>query len=197
MMGLYKNKGNRKVKLAILATLATFTTAFAGIKYDIPMMDVRDEAGSNESRLGDMCIAGKKHWGVLCVKTPSRVTIPLGGGAVSLEAVCGVDCRNEVDEPAAFRIASPDGKVLWEKSGVRKGVKLDAKVDITGLESVVLEVLGADGIMAGWASGTFVFADVPGESHGRRSLVGYSSRGHKRVGTIAHMQRGQQRLVPA
>ena len=65
MMGLSKNKGNRKVKLAILATLATFTTAFAGIKYDIPMMDVRDEAGSNESRLGDMCIAGKKHWGVL------------------------------------------------------------------------------------------------------------------------------------
>ena len=159
MTGLSKNKGNRKVKLAILATLATFTTAFAGIKYDIPMMDVRDEAGSNESRLGDMCIAGKKHWGVLCVKTPSRVTIPLGGGAVSLEAVCGVDCRNEVDEPAAFRIVAPDGKVLWEKPDVKKGVKLDAKVDITGLESVVLEVSGAKGIMAGWASGTFVFAD--------------------------------------
>ena len=159
MMGLSKNKGNRKVKLAILATLATFTTAFAGIKYDIPMMDVRDEAGSNESRLGDMCIAGKKHWGVLCVKTPSRVTIPLGGGAVSLEAVCGVDCRNEVDEPAAFRIVAPDSKVLWEKFGVRKGVKLDANVDVTGLESVVLEVSGAKGIMAGWASGTFVFAD--------------------------------------
>ena len=159
MTGLSKNKGNRKVKLAILATLATFTTAFAGIKYDIPMMDVRDEAGSNESRLGDMCIAGKKHWGVLCVKTPSRVTIPLGGGAVSLEAVCGVDCRNEVDEPAAFRIVAPDSKVLWEKPDVKKGVKLDANVDVTGLESVVLEVSGAKGIMAGWASGTFVFAD--------------------------------------
>lgn len=51
MMGLSKNKGNRKVKLAILATLATFTTAFAGIKYDIPMMDISKEAGPNGTRL--------------------------------------------------------------------------------------------------------------------------------------------------
>lgn len=148
------------MKLAILAALATFTTAFAGIKYDIPMMDISKEAGPNGTRLGDVCLAGKKYWASLCVKTPSRVTIPLGGGAVSLQAVCGVDCRNEVDEPATFRIVAPDGKTLWEKAGVKKGVKLDAKVELTGLESVVLEVSGADGIMAGWAFGTvFEFAD--------------------------------------
>ena len=84
----------------------------------------------------------------------------LGGGAVSLSAVSGVDCRNEVDEPATFRIVAPDGKVMWEKAGVKKGVRLEAKVDLTGLETVVLEVSGADGIMAGWAFGTvFEFAD--------------------------------------
>ena len=152
--------GNWKLILSILATLATFTTAFAGIKYDIPMMDTSKEAGPNGVHIGDVCLAGKKYWASLCVKTPSRVTIPLGGGAVSLNAVCGVDCRNEVDEPATFRIVSPDGKTRWEKSDVKKGVKLDATVDLTGLESVVLEVSGADGIMAGWAFGTvFEFAD--------------------------------------
>ena len=152
--------GNWKLILSILATLATFTTAFAGIKYDIPMMDISKEAGPNGVHIGDVCLAGKKYWASLCVKTPSRVTIPLGGGAVSLSAVSGVDCRNEVDEPATFRIVAPDGKVMWEKAGVKKGVRLEAKVDLTGLESVVLEVSGADGIMAGWAFGTvFEFAD--------------------------------------
>ena len=152
--------GIEKMKLAILATLATFTTAFAGIKYDIPMMDTSKEAGPNGVHIGDVCLAGKKYWASLCVKTPSRVTIPLGGGAVSLSAVSGVDCRNEVDEPATFRLIAPDGKVMWEKAGVKKGVRLEAKVDLTGLESVVLEVSGADGIMAGWAFGTvFEFAD--------------------------------------
>ena len=152
--------GIEKMKLAILATLATFTTAFAGIKYDIPMMDISKEAGPNGVHIGDVCLAGKKYWASLCVKTPSRVTIPLGGGAVSLSAVSGVDCRNEVDEPATFRIVALDGKVMWEKAGVKKGVRLEAKVDLTGLESVVLEVSGADGIMAGWAFGTvFEFAD--------------------------------------
>ena len=148
------------MKLAMLATLATFTTAFAGIKYDIPMMDVKNEAGPHGTSIGDVCLAGKKYWASLRVKTPSRVTIPLGGGAVSLRALCGVDCRNEVAQPAAFRIVTPDGRVLWEKSGVKKGVQLDAKVELTGLESVILEVSGADGIMAGWAFGThFEFAD--------------------------------------
>ena len=152
--------GIEKMKLAILAALATFTTAFAGIKYDIPMMDISNEEGPHEARLGDVCLAGKKYWASLCVKAPSRVTIPLGGGAVSLNAVCGVDCRSAVNEPAAFRIVAPDGKVMWEKVGVKKGVRLEAKVDLTGLESVVLEVSGADGIMAGWAFGTvFEFAD--------------------------------------
>ena len=152
--------GNWKLVLAILVTLATFTTAFAGIKYDIPMMDTSKEAGRNGVHIGDVCRAGKKYWASLCVKTPSRVTIPLGGGAVSLSAVSGGDGRNEVDEPATFRIVSPDGKTLRETSDAKKGVKLDATVDLTGLESVVLEVSGADGIMAGWAFGTvFEFAD--------------------------------------
>ena len=142
------------------AVAATFTTAFADVKYDIPMMDVSREAGPHGTRIGDVCLAGKKYWASLCVKTPSRVTIPLGGGAVSLQAVCGVDCRNEVAQPATFRIVTPDGRVLWERSGIKKGVKLDAKVELTGLEFVVLEVSGADGIMAGWAFGThFEFAD--------------------------------------
>ena len=67
--------GIEKMKLAILATLATFTTAFAGIKYDIPMMDFSNEEGPHEARLGDVCLAGKKYWASLCVKAPSRVTI--------------------------------------------------------------------------------------------------------------------------
>ena len=110
-----KNIGNRIMKRAILAALATFTTAFAGVKYDIPMMDVKNEAGPHGTSIGDVCLAGKKYWASLRVKTPSRVTIPLGGGAVSLQAVCGVDCRNEVAQPATFRIVTPDGRVLWAR----------------------------------------------------------------------------------
>ena len=159
---LYSDLSVRLARMFVLpcAVAATFTTAFAGIKYDIPMMDVKNEAGPHGTSIGDVCLAGKKYWASLRVKTPSRVTIPLGGGAVSLQAVCGVDCRNEVAQPATFRIVTPDGRVLWERSGIKKGVKLDAKVELTNLESVVLEVAGADGIMAGWAFGThFEFAD--------------------------------------
>ena len=43
--------GNWKLALATLAILVTFTTAFAGIKYDIPMMDISKEAGPNGTRL--------------------------------------------------------------------------------------------------------------------------------------------------
>ena len=48
--------GNWKLILSILATLATFTTAFAGIKYDIPMMDIskahENERGANIVAVG-------------------------------------------------------------------------------------------------------------------------------------------------
>ena len=131
------------------------------LKYEIAMMDVSNEAGPNKATIDDyVCIAGWKSYGALKVMTPSRVTIPLGGGALSLEAEFGVDCRNTVDAPATFRMLASDGRVLHKEEGVKKGKKFTASLDLSGLDSIVLEVSGEPGIMAGWAkTTTFTYAE--------------------------------------
>lgn len=132
-----------------------------GLKYEIAMMDVSNEAGPNKATIDDyVCLAGWKSYGGLKVMTPSRVTIPLGGGALSLKAEFGVDCRNKVDAPATFRILASDGRVLHKEEGVKKGKSFSASLDLSGLDAVVLEVSGEPGILAGWTkTTTFTYAE--------------------------------------
>ena len=133
--------------------------ALADVKYGIQAMDVSNEAGSHKPECKAVCIAGAKHLaGALSVTAPSRLTIPLGGGATAFDATAGVDCGSEVDDAADFRVRAPDGRVLWEKKGIWMGSALKVHVDLTGLDSVVLEVSGKDGIQAGWAAAKFSYA---------------------------------------
>ena len=133
--------------------------AFADVKYELPAMHVLVDGKSVQAKHSKICLAGKKGYLALSVTTPSRVTFPLGGGATRLDSAVGVDCRTTVDSAADFRVLAPDGRVLWERKGVRKGVKIDVHVDLAGLDSVTLEVSGEDGIMAAWARPYFRFAD--------------------------------------
>ena len=145
----------------ILACLHVHTFAYsADVRYEIQNFDTSNEAGPHKPTYRAVCIARKTYWtGALSVTAPSRLTIPLGSGAIRFEATAGVDCKTAVDGAADFRVIAPDGKVLWEKKGIRKGTALDVHVDIAGLDSVVLEVSGEDGIQAGWAVANFTYED--------------------------------------
>ena len=132
---------------------------FADVKYELPAMHVLVDGKSVQAKHSKICLAGKTGYLALSVTTPSRVTFPLGGGATALDSAVGVDCRTTVDSAADFRALAPDGRVLWEKKGVRKGVKIDVHVDLAGLDSVTLETSGEDGILAAWARPYFRFAD--------------------------------------
>ena len=145
----------------ILACLHVHTFAYsADVRYEIQNFDTSNEAGQHKPTYRAVCIARKTYWtGALSVTAPSRLTIPLGSGAIRFEATAGVDCKTAVDGAADFRVIAPDGKVLWEKKGIRKGTALDVHVDIAGLDSVVLEVSGEDGIQAGWAVANFTYED--------------------------------------
>ena len=131
----------------------------ADVKYQIPNMDVSNEAGPHKASLGCVCIARQRRWAALSVMTPSRVTIPLGKGATAFDATAGVDCNTKVNAAADFRVCAPDGRVLWEEKSVRKGVGHKVHVDLSGLDSVILEVAGEDGILAGWADADFSYED--------------------------------------
>ena len=128
-------------------------------KFEIAMMDVSNETGPNPARVGYVCIANQQNWAALCVTTPSRVTIPLGEGAETFDAMLGVSCHTKVDSGACFKVIAPDGKVLWEKEGAKKGEKHFAHADIRGLDSVTLEVSGEAGVLAGWANTSFIYVD--------------------------------------
>ena len=146
-----------KAVFAMAVNCALF--AFADVKYELPAMHVLVDGKSVQAKHSKICLAGKKGYLALSVTTPSRVTFPLGGGATSLDSAVGVDCRTTVDSAADFRVLAPDGRVLWEKNGVRKGVSIDVHVDLAGLDSVTLETSGEDGILAAWARPYFRFAD--------------------------------------
>ena len=133
--------------------------AQAGQKFEVAMMDVSNEAGPNPAKVGYICIAKHQDWAALCVTTPSRVTIPLGQGAETFGAMLGVSCHTKVDSGACFRVIAPDGRVLWEKDGAKKGERHSVHVDLGGLESVTLEVSGEQGILAGWSNTSFVYTD--------------------------------------
>ena len=145
------------VKMAMVAVCAL--SAFADVRYELPAMHVLVDGKSVQAKHSQICLAGKKGYLALSVTTPSRVTFPLGGGAMRLDSAVGVDCRTTVDSAADFRVLAPDGKVLWEKKGVRKGVEIPVHVDLAGLDSVTLETSGEDGILAAWARPYFRFAD--------------------------------------
>jgi len=149
---------NSKYNIVLSAVCATLC-AQAALQYEIAMMDVSKEAGPNPAKIGYICIAKQDNWAALCVTTPSRVTIPLGEGAETFGAMLGVSCHSKVDSEADFKVVAPDGKVLWEKSGVKKGTKHFLRTDIRGLDSVTLEVSGEAGILAGWANTSFIYSD--------------------------------------
>ena len=131
-------------RLLLPVVCAAVMSASAGVKYEIAMMDVSNEAGPNRATIDDyVCLEGWKSYGSLKVKTPSRVTIPLGGGALWLEATFGVDCRSTVDAPATFRILAPDGRVLHQEEGAKKGKKLTARLDLAGLDASAVGAAGS------------------------------------------------------
>lgn len=133
--------------------------ALADHEYLIEMMDVSQEAGPRPARTGATHTCGKIHWRSLNVTSPSRVTIPLGGGAKGFTSAPGIADRSNVDSGARFRVLAPDGKVLWEKDGVRKGKEHPMYASVAGLDAVVLEVTGERGIEAAWAEAAFGFED--------------------------------------
>ena len=153
--------GNRSASCWIVLAVATSCAlgVCADVKYQIPNMDVSNEAGPHKASLGSVCIARQRRWASLSVTTPSRVTIPLGKGATAFGATAGVDCNTKVNAAADFRVLAPDGRVLWEETGVRKGVGHTVHVDLAGLDAVILEVEGEDGILAGWADAEFSYED--------------------------------------
>ena len=146
---------------ATIAVLHIFA-AFADVPYDFSgNFDISDEAGPVKAEFGRAKLIpdGQNHWGTLVVTTPSRVTVPIGDGATEFTASGGVDSDSKVDSCARFRVLAPDGRVLCEKEGVKKG-KWSAmmKADLTGLDAIVLEVSGEDGILAGWFWGKVGYA---------------------------------------
>ena len=143
--------------VAVACACALGTRADTG--YLIEMMDISNEAGPRPARTGATHTCGKIHWRSLNVETPSRVTIPLGGAAKSFTAAAGIADSSKVDPGAHFRVLAPDGKVLWEKADVRKGKEHPMWVSMAGLDSVILEVQGAQGISAAWAEACFQFED--------------------------------------
>ena len=149
---------NSKCNIVLSAVCAALC-AQAGLKYEIAMMDISKEEGPNPVKIGYICIAKQDNWAALCVTTPSRVTIPLGEGAETFGAALGVSCHSKVDSEACFKVLAPDGSVLWERSGIKKGTKYFAQANIRGLDSVTLEVSGEAGIQAGWASTSFIYSD--------------------------------------
>ena len=148
----------RNAILPIVATTWALGAA-ADMKYEIPALQVSAGTGSVQAVHSKVCVAGKNIHLSLSVTTPSRVTFPLGGAATRLATGAGVDCRTTVDAAADFRVLAPDGRVLWERTGVRKGVRHEVKADLTGLDSVTLEVSGPAGVMAAWTRPYFFFAD--------------------------------------
>ena len=117
----------RKRRNRICATIAVLQifAAFADVPYDFSgNFDVSNEAGPVKAEFGRAKLIpdGQNHWGTLVVTTPSRVTVPIGDGATEFTASGGVDVDSKVDSCARFRILAPDGRVLCEKEGVKKGV---------------------------------------------------------------------------
>jgi len=148
----------RNAVMLVVAACCAFGVS-ADVKYQIPNMDVSHEAGPHKASIGSVCIARQRRWAALSVTTPSRVTIPLGKGATAFDATAGVDCGTKVDAAADFRVLASDGRVLWEGKGTRKGVGHKVHVDLSGLDAVILEVVGEDGILAGWADADFSYED--------------------------------------
>ena len=141
-----------------LMALPGLNSARVVVPYDFSgNFDISDETGPVKPKFGRGCLKGQNLWGTLVVTTPSRITVPLGTGAQELAATAGVDCDSKVDSGARFRILAPDGRVLCVKSDVRKGMREQMKADLTGLASVVLEVSGEDGILAGWFWGSISY----------------------------------------
>ncbi len=106
-------------------------------------------------------IGGRVFGAGLGVHAPSRGEFDLEGACSLFEATVGVD--DESFGTVEFKVWG-DGKLLWE-SGVMSARAQprtkDVKVDVSGVESLVLEVTdagdGRDGDHADWADARFVY----------------------------------------
>ena len=92
----------------ILACLHVHTFAYsADVRYEIQNFDTSNEAGPHKPTYRAVCIARKTYWtGALSVTAPSRLTIPLGSGAIRFEATAGVladECADLLREFFAAR----------------------------------------------------------------------------------------------
>ena len=170
---------NNAFNIGCCLTAAFILTAYLGaVAAAVPYafsgnFDISDETGPVKPKFGRGCLKGQNLWGTLVVTTPSRITVPLGTGALELVATAGVDCGSKVDSGARFRILAPDGRVLCVKGDVRKGMREEMKADLAGLASVVLEVSGEDGILAGWFWGSISYEKG---SHPPSDVRNYSSQ---------------------
>ena len=114
---------------------------------------------------GLLSLAGKTYDHGLGTHANSVLCVPLGGNALSFEAVVGIDDEKPWNSKASveFRIWV-DGK-LAATSGVlrRRNRTANLKVDLTGAQVVMLEVTdagdGNDSDHADWADAFFVFKD--------------------------------------
>ena len=122
------------------------------------MMDLSRETGPKPAEAGWTRTCGQNSWRALNVVVPSRLTVPLGGGAVRFTARAALSDFSE-GEGVCLRLTDPDGKVLWEKSDVRKGQEHPVDVSLRGLDGVVFEATGPEGAKASWVDATFAYAD--------------------------------------
>ena len=147
---------NKGLLAAVAAVLSVTATADHGML--IEMMDISREAGKTPAKTGAIHTCKKIHWRSLNVVAPSRVTIPLGGNAVNFTAAPGVADKSK-GEGLTFKVLAPDGKVLWEKADVKKGVEFPMYANVKGLDAVILEVSGPEGALGAWAEANFKFLD--------------------------------------
>jgi len=112
---------------------------------------------------GDMHINGTVYWRGFGVAAPSRIVVPLGGGAEKMDLTIGMADGREGGGTAEFKIWG-DGKLLFSSGKVKYGDparKLELGLD--GVREMVWELTDAGdgnvGDLGCWASPGFIFKD--------------------------------------
>jgi hypothetical protein len=110
---------------------------------------VERDRSNNDFAGGDgnpLTIGGTVYAKGIGTHAPSDVTISLGGGCTSFDALVGLDDETTSDGSVSFQILA-DGQVRYD-SGVLRGKNpaIPAKADVTGARTLVLRVTdGGDG----------------------------------------------------
>jgi hypothetical protein len=102
-------------------------------------------------------MAGKEYQRGVTVRAPSTVTVGLGRGCSSFDAVAGVDDLTRRPGEVVFSVLAWNGDTLWRSSALRGGGRpVQVHVPLSGQRSVrlvVRPVMGSRGLrnMADWA----------------------------------------------